>query len=65
LLRRLAERESWPRDEVERLAAGLSLLPDGALETINDYAYSAADEPFWEDDDPLTINSNVARELMQ
>jgi uncharacterized tellurite resistance protein B-like protein len=65
LLRRLAERESWPRDEVECLAAGLSLLPDGALETINDYAYSAVDEPFWEDENPLTINSHVARELMQ
>ncbi len=65
LLRRLAERKSWPRAEVERLAAELSLLPDGALETINDYAYTTADEPFWEDDDPLAINSNVAMELIR
>lgn len=65
LLRRLAERESWPRDEVERLTAELSLLPDGALETINDYAYATADEPFWEDDDPLAVNSKVAMELMR
>ncbi|MFL6247892.1 MAG: TerB N-terminal domain-containing protein [Thermoanaerobaculia bacterium] len=63
LLRRLAERESWPRDEVERIAAELSLLPDGALETINDYAYATLDQPFWEDDDPLAINSNAAMEL--
>lgn len=63
LLRRLAERESWPREEVERLAAELALLPDGALETINDYAYATLDEPFWEDDDPLAINANAAREL--
>ncbi|MEA2489472.1 MAG: hypothetical protein QOH21_1264, partial [Acidobacteriota bacterium] len=65
LLRRLAQRESWARDEVERLAAELALLPDGALETINDYAYTAADEPFWEDGDPLTVNTTVAMELMQ
>ncbi|HEX9983958.1 MAG TPA: TerB N-terminal domain-containing protein [Thermoanaerobaculia bacterium] len=64
LLRRLAERESWPREELERLAAELSLLPDGALETINDYAYATADEPLWEDDDPVAINKNVARELI-
>jgi uncharacterized tellurite resistance protein B-like protein len=64
LLRRLAERESWPRDEVERLAGELSLLPDGALETINDYAYATADEPLWEDDDPVAINSRVAMELI-
>jgi uncharacterized tellurite resistance protein B-like protein len=64
LLRRLAQRESWPRDEIERLANELSLLPDGALETINDYAYATAAEPVWEDDDPVAINSKVARELI-
>jgi uncharacterized tellurite resistance protein B-like protein len=64
LLRRLAERELWPRSEVERLADELSLLTDGALETLNDYAYSTADEALWEDDDPVAINSNVARELI-
>ena len=31
-LRRLAEHERWPREDVERLAAELSLMPDGALE---------------------------------
>jgi uncharacterized tellurite resistance protein B-like protein len=64
-LRRLAERESWPRDEVERLAAELSLMPDGALETINDYAYATLEEPFWEDGDPVAINVNVAMELIR
>lgn len=63
-LRRLAERETWARDEVERLAGELSLMLDGALETINDYAYATADEPLWEDEDPVTINSKVAMELI-
>lgn len=64
LLRRLAERESWPRDEVERVAFELSLLTDGALETLNDYAYATTAECFWEDDDPIAINVNVAKELI-
>jgi len=64
LLRRLALRDRWPRNEVERLASELSLLTDGALETLNDYAYSTVSEPFWEDSDPVAINSNVARELI-
>jgi uncharacterized tellurite resistance protein B-like protein len=64
LLRRLASRASWPRAEVERVAAELSLLTDGALETLNDYAYAAAADAFWEDDDPVAINPNVARELI-
>ena len=64
LLRRLAQRETWARDEVERLADELALLPDGALETINDFAYATTDEPLWEDDDPVAINSRVAMELI-
>lgn len=64
LLRRLAERERWPRSEVERLAEELSLLTDGALETLNDYAYATAADALWEDDDPVAINPNVARELI-
>ncbi|MGN6187225.1 MAG: TerB N-terminal domain-containing protein [Thermoanaerobaculia bacterium] len=64
LLRRLAQRESWPRDEVERLANELALLTDGALEALNDYAYTKVAEPLWEDDDPILIHSNVIRELI-
>jgi tellurite resistance protein len=62
-LRRLAGQESWSREDIERIARELALMPDGALETINDYAYATADAPLWEDDDPVAINLNVAREL--
>jgi len=62
-LRRLVERERWPRGEVERLAGELALMTDGALETINDYAYATAGDALWEDDDPVAINSRVATEL--
>jgi len=64
LLRKLAARESWSRSEVEQLADELSLMTDGALEAINDYAYEIAGEPLWEDDDPISIHSKVAQELI-
>lgn len=63
-LRRLAQRASWSRDEVERIAGELELLPDGALEALNDYAYATADEALWEDDDPVVVNSRLAQELI-
>jgi uncharacterized tellurite resistance protein B-like protein len=63
-LRRLAARESWSRGEIEQLAAQLLLMTDGALETVNDYAYAAADEPLWEDDDPVSVNTKIAKELI-
>ena len=39
-------------------------MTDGALETVNDYAYATADEPLWENDDPVSINTKIARELI-
>lgn len=63
-LRRLACQETWAREEIERIAMELVLMPDGALETINDYAYATVAAPFWEDDDPVAINSNVAMEIL-
>ena len=38
-LARLAERPSWPRSEVARIAAELGLMPDGALEIVNEAAF--------------------------
>lgn len=64
LFRRLIGRPTWSRDDVESIAGELSLMTDGALETLNDFAYATVDEPLWEDDDPIVINATVARELI-
>ena len=45
LLRRLAAKTVWPRIEVERLAGELGLLPDGALEVINEAAFDRCGAP--------------------
>ncbi|HVR95782.1 MAG TPA: TerB N-terminal domain-containing protein [Thermoanaerobaculia bacterium] len=63
-LRRLAEKTVWERSEVERLAAGLSLLPDGALETLNETAFESYGTPLLEGDETLVIDNQVLQEML-
>jgi uncharacterized tellurite resistance protein B-like protein len=60
-LRALADRPTWPRGELEELAAEWNLMPDGAVDRINEAALDAADEPFLDEDDDLFIVNNYAR----
>lgn len=62
-LRRLAERAVWTRAEVESVAADLRLLPDGALETINEVAFESVGAPIWHGEDPLEVDASVFREM--
>ena len=64
LLRRLAARETWNRAEIERLAGELGLLPDGALETLNEEAFSQCGEPLFDGDDPVEIDHEVLQEMV-
>jgi len=63
LLLALAERPEWPRDDLEELAARFELLPDGALDTLNEHAFDEIGDPLWEGDDPVEIDMDVARQL--
>ncbi len=65
LFRRLAKRASWPRSDYEDLADELGLLPDGAIDLLNDIAFELCDEPFIEGDNPLEINELVALEILE
>jgi hypothetical protein len=61
----LATRDSWDRAEFETLAATWKLMPDGALDRINEAALDAVDEPFLEDHDSdvFTVNHYARQEL--
>lgn len=48
--------EAWSRPDFEAQARAIGLMPDGAIETINEWAYDSFDEALVEDGDPLTIN---------
>ena len=63
LMRTLAVKLSWSRMELEALAAKMNLMIDGALETLNEAAFDTFDEPFFEGEDPIEINPEIAKEV--
>lgn len=64
LLIALSAREAWERALVDELASQLNLLPDGALELINEASFDAVGEALWEGDDPIRINISIAKEML-
>jgi len=63
LVRKLLTQAAWSRAELFVLAAELGLMPEGALEHINEAAFEAHDIPFTEGDDPLEINPEILEKL--
>jgi len=64
LLRALSARPSWTRIDLEALAAEHSLLPDGAIDAINEASMELCGEPVCEGDDPIAINPEALKELL-
>jgi hypothetical protein len=64
LLRALATRPSWTREEFASLAATHRVLPDGALDRLNEAAIDSAGAPVIEDGDTLAVDDEVLRELL-
>jgi hypothetical protein len=64
LLRVLAARPSWTRQEFAALASAHELLPDGALDLLNEAALEATGAPVIEGDATLTVNRDVLQELL-
>jgi len=63
LLERLMEKDAWPRMEIERLADELGLLPDGALELINEAAFALCGAPLLEGDEMIEIDRQILQEI--
>lgn len=65
LLRRLLENASWPRDEYNALVRELGLMADGAIETINEAAFTEFDAALIDaDDDPILIETSLLEEYL-
>ena len=60
----LREASSMARDHFDDLCLELKLMPEGALELINDTAYELIGEPLLEGDDPIEIDHQIAQEMM-
>jgi len=63
LFETLIAKESWPRKEVHELCVKLNLMVDGALETINDWAYDKVDAPVLDDDGDIYVDLEIVEEL--
>lgn len=59
LLAILIKMSEWSRAAFEDQARALGLLPDGALEVINEWALDTMDEALIEDGEPLSINISL------
>jgi hypothetical protein len=61
LLYALLKKEAWRKKEWEALAKKFNLLPDGAIETINEKAYLYFDEALIACDSDLYINTELLK----
>ncbi|ELJ8515626.1 tellurite resistance TerB family protein [Vibrio cholerae] len=59
----LLSKEIWPRNEVHELCKNLNLMVDGAIETINDWAYEKVDAPVLDDDGDIYVDLEIVKEL--
>jgi tellurite resistance protein len=64
LLREIAGRGTWERADFEERAAALGLLPDGALEMLNEAAFHLCGAPLLEGGETLEIDPEVLREML-
>lgn len=63
LLLALLERDEWPRGDYEALAASHGLMPDGALDALNEFALDITGDMLVETGDPITVNQHIRKEL--
>lgn len=63
LLRLLQSRPEWTRAELEDAAADLDLMLDGAMEQINEAAFDTFDEPLFEGEDPISVNTKLLERI--
>lgn len=63
-MRILTSKLLWSRKELENLAVENGLMLDGTLDSINDASFDVFGEPFCEGDDPIEINSEIAKEIV-
>lgn len=59
----VAVRAEWTEADFENLAQRFGLLPGGALEALNEWAFERFDEPLIEGDGTLEVNAELVEQL--
>ena len=65
LLLAVVEAGSLDRATFEDRARALRLLPEGAIETINEWGFETFDEPVLEGEDPISVPDHLLAELQR
>lgn len=63
LFEQLITKAEWTRLEVHELCSKLKLMLDGAIETINEWAYENVDAPVLDDDGAIYVDFEIVEEL--
>ncbi len=63
LVLELLSSQTWSEEQFGELASQFGLMPSGAMETLNEWAYDRYDEPLLEEDDDLTVSPEIAAQL--
>lgn len=63
LFDQLITKAVWTRNDVHELCSKLKLMIDGAIETINDWAYEKVDAPVLDDDGDIYVDLEIVEEL--
>jgi len=61
LVQLIRDRDRIERSEFVELAHNQDVLPDGAIEAINDWAYQKFDKPLIDDDESIVIDRTLLR----
>lgn len=64
LLQELITCERWGLEEFKKLAQSFDILPGGAVEVLNSWAYDNFDEPLIEEGDEFFVNQELYSEVM-
>ncbi len=60
----VGERSTVARDELDRLAGEAGLMPDGAMDVLNELAFDVCGDALFEGEDPIELNETVYKELI-
>lgn len=63
LFTKLIGQEMWERDAFDALCEAIGLMPDGAIEELNNWSFLIVNANLIEDGDPLYLDVELAKEL--
>ncbi|MGB3209980.1 MAG: TerB N-terminal domain-containing protein [Desulforhopalus sp.] len=63
LFQKLIKKEEWAREEIQSICEHISLMIDGSIETINDWAFEHVDAPLIEEGELIYVDLELADEI--